>query len=444
MAARRTALTPARALCSGLASVARGPRMSRAELEDHQGRRLRALVAHASATVPYYRRLFERAGVSPEQIRTREDLSAIPITDKRALRSLPKEEVTSSRFDSARLIRSRTSGSSGMPLVVRRRWIEQNLLYLYRLRAWRSVGLRARDRRAGLGIIRTADPLDSKIVGRTARSLGLYRRTVVDVFLPPEEALAQLERLQPDVLHGYPSSVAAVADLVRRKPTTSLQPRFLMAGAEVLTLPLRRRIEAGFGARVFNMYGCHELNLVASECQRTGDMHTCDDALIVEVVLEDGRPAPEGACGEVVVTGLYSYGMPFIRYRLGDLATQGRRTCSCGAPFSTIRQIEGRVFELFELPDGRSVHAHQLGLRLVAEAGERIKQYQLVQERLDHVVLRLVPEQASPPDSGRLRAVLGELLGPGVNVSVVLEANIPPDATGKSRQYRSLIAPGSD
>ena len=433
----------ANALASGLASVVRGPRMTRVEVEHHQSRRLRALVAHAHATVPYYRRLFDQAGVSPERIRTTEDLGALPITEKSVLRSLPAEEVISSRFDPDRLIQSRTSGSSGTPLIVRRRWIEQNLLYLYSIRAWRSVGLKARDLRVGLGVVRRADPSDAKVVGSAVRSLGLYRRSVVDVFLPPEEALAQLEKVQPDVLHGYPSGLARVADLVHEKPSTNLQPRLLMAGAEVLTAPLKRRIEAGFGAPVYNMYGCHELNLVASECQPTGEMHTCDDALILEVVLEDGRPASEGERGEVVVTGLYSYGMPFIRYRLGDVVTQGHRTCSCGAPFSTIRQIEGRAFECFELPGGRSVHAHQLGLRLMAEAGDRIKQYQLVQERLDHVVLRIVPEEASPPDPDLLRGALGELLGPRVDVSVVFEPDLPPDATGKTRHYRSLIGGGA-
>ncbi len=187
--------------------------------------------------------------MSPERIRTTEDLGALPITEKSVLRSLPAEDVISSRFDPDRLIRSRTSGWSGTPLIVRRRWIEQNLLYLYSIRAWRSVGLKARDRRVGLGVVRTADPSDSKVVGSAVRSLGLFRRSVVDVFLPPLEALAQLERVQPDVLHGYPSGLARVADLLHEKPSTNLRPRFLIAGAEVLTAPLKRRIEAGSARR---------------------------------------------------------------------------------------------------------------------------------------------------------------------------------------------------
>ncbi len=78
---------------------------------------------------------------------------------------------------------------------------------------------------------------------------------------------------------------------------------------------------------------------MAWECRHSGDLHTCDDGVLVEV-LRDGRPAEPGERGEVVVTNLHAYAMPFIRYRIGDLATRGA-PCGCGAPFSTIGEITG-------------------------------------------------------------------------------------------------------
>ena len=125
---------------------------------------------------------------------------------------------------------------------------------VFRLRAWRSVGLRATDRRVSVGAVRENDSRDGKAIGRVLGAAGLHRHTRVDVFLPPRELLPQLEELRPDVLHGYPGALARVADLRRERESTSLSPRFLMTGAEVLTPQLRRRIEEADGRAYITMY----------------------------------------------------------------------------------------------------------------------------------------------------------------------------------------------
>jgi phenylacetate-CoA ligase len=76
---------------------------------------------------------------------------------------------------------------------------------------------------------------------------------------------------------------------------------------------------------------------MAWECRHSGDLHTCDDGVLIEVLV-DGRPAEPGERGEVVVTNLHAYAMPFIRYRIGDVATR-EAPCGCGAPFAAIGEI---------------------------------------------------------------------------------------------------------
>jgi phenylacetate-CoA ligase len=80
---------------------------------------------------------------------------------------------------------------------------------------------------------------------------------------------------------------------------------------------------------------------MAWECRHSGDLHTCDDGVLVEVLV-DGRPAEPGERGEVVVTNLHAYAMPFIRYRIGDVATRAA-PCRCGAPFATIGEIRSSL-----------------------------------------------------------------------------------------------------
>ena len=81
---------------------------------------------------------------------------------------------------------------------------------------------------------------------------------------------------------------------------------------------MRRHITETFAAPVFNLYASNEFNVIAWECQETGELHTCDDGVIIEV-LKDGRPAAAGERGEVVGTNLHSFAMPLIRFRLGDI-----------------------------------------------------------------------------------------------------------------------------
>ncbi len=75
---------------------------------------------------------------------------------------------------------------------------------------------------------------------------------------------------------------------------------------------------------------------------------------------KDGRPAAPGERGEVVLTALHSFAMPFIRFRLGDIVTKGDSHCACGQPFATIRSVQGRMFDYFPLPDGRLVHPYEI------------------------------------------------------------------------------------
>ena len=118
----------------------------------------------------------------------------------------------------------------------------------------------------------------------------------------------------------------------------SVRPRVVIVGGEAATPAMRLRIRETFAAPLCETYASHECPLMAWECRHSGDLHTCDDGVLVEV-LRDGRPAEPGERGEVVVTNLHAYAMPFIRYRIGDSGHPGA-PCGCGVPFATIGRIQ--------------------------------------------------------------------------------------------------------
>jgi phenylacetate-coenzyme A ligase PaaK-like adenylate-forming protein len=358
---------------------------------------------------------------------------------------LAVEEIVARGVDPQRLVTRRTSGSSGEPFTIRRTWLEDRLLYQFRRRATRGFGVRPTDRTADIILMRPTPPSTQlpprilRALDTLHRSLGQYRRARINCLVPLPEIIRALRDLRPDVLGGFPGVLAQLAASVTDEDRLAIRPRLVVVGAEVMTPLMRRQITAAFSAPVFDLYGSHEFTLIAWECQETGEFHICDDSVIVEV-LRDGRPAAAGERGEVVGTNLHAFAMPFIRYRLGDLVTRGSETCRCGRPFSTLREIQGRMLDYFPLPDGRLLHPYEIVLMILQEADAWVGQYQLTQERTDRVILRVVP--SATPTAQQL-ALLQEagtaVLGERVEFQVVLVPQLQLDANGKFRVSRSLV-----
>jgi phenylacetate-CoA ligase len=261
---------------------------------------------------------------------------------------------------------------------------------------------------------------------------------------PPEEIIAILRDLHPDIVGGFAGAVSQVAQLMNDDDRRIIRPRFVVVGGEVLTPLMRQQVFAAFQAPVFNLYGSHEFNLIAWQCKETGDFHTCDDGMIVEV-LKGNRPASAGERGEVVGTSLHSFAMPFIRYRLGDIVTKGSETCACGMPFSTIRAIQGRMVDYFPLPNGRVIHPYEIVLILMREGAPWLRSYRLLQEREDRVLLYAVASvEPTRFQLDRLATAITAVLGRDVEFQVRLVPEIQLEESGKFRISRSLVRSNYD
>jgi len=413
---------------------------TREKSDAFRARRLRRMVRHAYEQVPYYRRHFDRHGLRPDQVCSLADLDSIPLTSKKDLQAQPVNDTLAAGWKPERLIARWTEGSTGAPFTIRRTLFEELLLNAFRLRTLRWGGMRLRDRRlsvtASLDSPTSTDQTRSWLLGLLNRG-GLLTHRVVNAGTPPAQLAEVLGRYEPDLVGGYPSALAKLAEYLSQHDIGLKPPRFVGSGGETLTPDLREQIASGFRARVFDTYGANEINLIAYECPQTSEMHVMDHTVIVEV-LNDGRPVAEGERGEVVVTALHSFAMPFIRYRLEDSVVKGTNACGCGKPFSTIRSILGRTCEYFPLPGGRKIHAYDLLNTIWGESW--IRRIQIIQERLDRVVIRLVPvgEPAERALSG-LKAKLQEQTGSDVEVVISVESEIPSAPAGKSRVYISLV-----
>ena len=419
---------------------------TRAEIVDFRDRQLRKLVQHAYRTVPYYRALCDEHGVHPDCIRGAADMPLLPMVVKTHYRDRPEIERVAAGIDPEALISAQSSGSSGRPFMIRRSWMEHNVLHLARIRALRSYGIKSDDRILNVLNPKSVKPNDNKIIGRTLTALKLLpNQKRVSIHLAPEAIAAEVRAFRPAMLSGYPNMLARVSEVLQRDPVTPPSIRVALVGAESLTPDLRLKIEARLGVPVRDQYGSNEANLMAWECAHGGPLHSCDDTVLIEVVSPDGMPVAPGEHGEVLITALHSFMMPLIRFRIGDIAEQGRSQCECGAPFATIGGVQGRMLDMFPLPDGRVIHPYYLSETMIMDDPDWIETFQLTQERVDSIHMSIVPRgEAMAERVERVRALGAKLLGPDVRFELLIVDSIPAEPSGKYRPARSHVASSYD
>jgi len=414
--------------------------MSRRRATAYRTRRLRKVCGYAYRKVGYYRRLFDDHGISPSDIKGLDDLSKIPITGRDDLREIPLEQLLSSDARPDRMVLTKTSGSSGKPFTVASLRVECLLDRLIWFIIRRYFGKRIWDKGANIRYLGGGRAPVKSPLRKVAEAVGLFRSLTVSCTLQPEEMYNILSEYRPRWLNGYSGTVTLLADWMIENGAGQWPMKCVKVGGEVLIGSMKDRIGRAFDAPVYQTYGSHEFGNIAWGCRETGLLHSNDTNVIVEVMKEDGTQAEPGETGEMVVTSLHRFSMPFIRYRLGDIVTRGPAACSCGSACSTIGSIQGRKIDTFILPDGRSFHPYEISA-MVVDTAEWVKQYAMVQEKTERVVLRVVPFFRPPEEEvERIRRDARRALGQGVYFRIEFVSEIEPGPGGKFHLSRSLVA----
>ena len=205
-----------------------------------------------------------------------------------------------------------------------------------------------------------------------------------------------------------------------------------MSSAQTLPASSRRTIEDAFGCRVFDKYGSREFSGIAYECEAHDGHHVVAEGYIVEI-LKEGRPAAPGEIGEVVITDLNNYCMPFVRYRIGDLAEamDPAASCRCGRGAPRVGAIEGRVQSIIQGTDGQylpgTFFAHYL-----KELDHAIKRFQVIQEERDAITFRVVKGGRYSDDVlAEVLATFRRHLGEWMRIDVEFVEDVAMVRTGK-------------
>lgn len=424
------------------------PAVAAQRAAEHLARTLRYAAEH----VPHYRRLLPELGIVRDGAVDLTRYAALPPLDKQTLVD-SFDDLASDELPTLRYHIKRSGGTTGEPVKL----LEDDEYALcqgavsWLFKTW--TGVAPGEPYVQLwGSQRDLDRQDEKFTERlwqwleARRMLNAFRMSTEDL----RRHVAALGEFPPTLLHGYADCLHQVALFVEHEGLSVPSPRAILSAAGNLTDGMRADLERVFRAPVFNQYGSRELGGVACECDHHRGLHVCGESCFVELVRPDGTPTAPGELGRMLVTTFTSRAMPLLRYDIGDLASWSGEPCACGRGWPLLAEIGGRVSDLFWLPDGGSVSPiylrHTVGVVL---GGDWLRQYQLVQEALDQVTVRLALREpvAQPREQHAQRLVdltrsLRTVMGESCQVSFEFVDELPPSESGKQRYAISRVLPG--
>jgi len=417
------------------------------ELQDLQNRKLRRILRQAYEQVPFYRKRFRSANLTPDDIKNTDDLRRLPTITRGEIVSEWNSIIANGNGDA--YIQRLTSGTTGKPLRILRDSKSVDRHFGFGLRNYFILGIMPWFKAAR--IIRLG-PDGHRNNAESTRGNSIHKKikkAVIGPWLPilkvprsrtlsfqqnVAEVAPRLLQYRPDLLTCRPSYLMALVDWLEENGK-KLTVRKVLCEAEYLSQNSRKTIERAFGGDVYNLYGTNEFGWLGSEC-RQHSMHIFSDSYVFEV-LKDGEPVSPGERGEVIITGLDNEKMPLIRYEQGDIAIlENGTSCQCGSSYPRLRTIEGRKNDGLVLPGGIRIPPGEIISYAESVAG--LKRYQVIQESANRIMVRTTEKDEKA--SATLVAYLRKLCGSDFTVDVQFE---PEDSflrfSGKNRPVISQI-----
>jgi phenylacetate-CoA ligase len=362
--------------------------INRETLEQLQTERLKKSVEQASHT-PFYKKLFEKHGITPDTIHSLTDLQKIPFTTKDDLRNNYPYGMAAIPLDKVVRIHS-SSGTTGNPTVVLHSQKDLDEWANQVARCLAMVGVSAGDVfqntsgygmfTGGLGFQYGAEKLGALTVPAASGNTKRQIKFILD--------------FGTTAIHAIPSYAIYLAEAMHEMgidPKKDTKLRVLAIGAEPHSEEQRRRIENLLGVKAYNCFGMSEMNGpgVAFECTEQNGLHIWEDYVIAEIIdPETLQPVAEGETGELVLTTLNREAMPLIRYRTRDLTRFLPGQCPCGRTHRRIDRMKGRSDDMIILK-GVNIFPIQIE-KILMQFEELGSNYLITLDTLDNSDIMLV------------------------------------------------------
>lgn len=366
---------------------------SREKMQELQNERLAATVKRVYENVEYYRNKMDEMGVTPDDIKTTDDLKKLPFLSKDDLREAYPFGLLATDMKNCVRIQS-TSGTTGRRVVA---FYTQHDIDL-----WDECCARAL----------TAAGADENDVVQVSYGYGLFTggmglnggsHKLGSLTLPmssgnTDRQIQFMTDLGATVLCCTPSYASYLGECVEEKGVKDqLKLKAGIFGAEAWTEEMRRDIEKKLGLKAYDIYGLTEISGpgVAFECSEQTGMHINEDHFIAEIINpETGEVLPEGEKGELVFTSITKEAFPLLRYRTRDICVLSRKKCSCGRTLIKMAKPMGRSDDML-IVKGVNVFPSQIEMVLLNKG--LTSNYQIVVDRVGssdklEVLVEMTPE----------------------------------------------------
>jgi phenylacetate-CoA ligase len=420
--------------------------LPREKLRALQLRRLKLTVKNAHDNVPLHRQRLKANGVKPADIRSLDDLAALPFTMKSDLRDhYPFGMFARPREELVRLHAS--SGTTGKPTVVGYSAKDIATWADLMARTMACAGARPGDVihnaygyglfTGGLGAHYGGERLGATVVPMSGGNT--------------ERQIVLLQDFGARVLCATPSYALSIAEVAEKQGIDLRRSNLEIGifGAEPWSEAMRKELDARLGIKAVDIYGLSEIlgPGVAAECVEARDgLHGWEDHFLFEVIdPETGKQVPEGESGELVITTLTKEALPMLRYRTRDITRVSRERCGCGRTHLRIRRITGRNDDMLIIR-GVNVYPSQVEAVLVGFP-DVAPYYQLVVERrgpMDHLTVEVEIAQSLSATAVAYAVVAEQLQRHiksmiGVTTEVVMkQPGDIPRSQGKAVRVRDL------
>jgi phenylacetate-CoA ligase len=399
---------------------------------------LKDLLPFVARNVPFYRERLSPVFRTDGSFNS-ENWGKLPILTAAELRNnceaFRPTEIPASHGKAARYI---SSGSTGRATAFYRSALSEVAQNAAHYRHYRAFNL---DMRRNLAMIRAFDstlarsrptPADrTKIPWASDWFAGGPAGYIkpLSVFTPIAEQIEWLCSLGGVYLNTFPSNALAIARHVARNPVTRPQLLAILTAGEPLTEEVRRQCSEHLGCSCIDVYSSAECGLIASDCPAGRVMHVQSELCRVEILDRNNKPTRTGAWGRLIVTPLYNFATPLVRYDTGDLVRTAA-PCSCGCNHQMIERGTGRPSNMFYLPR-RKWFRPELDLAQMEELLDNSK-WRLVQIGPLAFELRYAPKiTAIAIDAHKLQVALKKELGADISIEIKPVAALGPASSGK-------------
>jgi phenylacetate-CoA ligase len=395
------------------------------DLEEYQNEKLRELIRYSYRNIEYYNHLFKKVGLSPEDIKSKDDLPKIPILKKSDIqRNALKLQNRS--YPKSKTVFHKSSGSTGEPI----QYIVSKDAYSFNiacnLRGWYWMGYRLGDKFIKMSQYERSSE-------KQIQDVFLRTRYISTSQLNSErfsEIVQMMQEFRPKIIRSYPDPLFFLANYLNKNQINTIKPEVLTTTGNLLLPSVREFVENKFETKIFDSYRC-EGGPNAFE-NPSHDRYILSMEYGISEILANGHEVGPGEEGKHITTDLHNYAMPFIRYDSQDIVVKGTGNCPSGRNHQTLTKVYGRDSDILVTPKGKFLIV--LHFADYFDKFASVNQFQIVQQRIDKVLIRLVVNSNFTNEiRNQVLNYWTNYIDDGVSVSIKIVDEIHPPKSGKRR-----------